>query len=297
MSNRAYTSDTAASVLLKALACAVLLALLAHVTTIAQRPAAAVSKLRVYVFDNGSLPLGDTTRFGVPREELTAEEIAGDRIAVGSYLIVHPKGTLMWDTGVTPDAQITPGVPDQRTRASKTLASQMAEIGHPASSVTFFALSHYHSDHTANAGDFAGATWLVRKVERDAMFADPPPRITVPAHYAALKNSKTTIIDGDYDVFGDGTVVIKPTPGHTEGHQVLYLKLAATGPVVLSGDLYHLPEERRLKVVPTFEWNKDITPKSRETLEAFMTKVGATLWIQHDFVANSKLKKSPAFYE
>jgi N-acyl homoserine lactone hydrolase len=274
------------------------LCLMTAPTAAAQRKSPpAVSALRVYEFDCGSLPLGDTTRFGVPRDKLAAEEIAGDRIAVVSFLVVHPNGTLLWDSGVTPDSQITPGVPDPRSRASKTLRSQLAEIGYTPADITYFALSHDHSDHTANANDYAGATWLVRKVERDLMFAEKPPPITNPAHYSALKNSKTVLIEGDYDVFGDGTVVMKPTPGHTPGHQVLFLKLVKTGPIVLSGDLYHLPEERMLKAVPTFEWDKDQTPKSREALEAFLQQNGAQLWIQHDFVGSAKRRKSPAYSE
>jgi N-acyl homoserine lactone hydrolase len=113
-----------------------------------------------------------------------------------------------------------------------------------------------------------------------------------------LKNSKTVIIDkDDYDVFGDGTVIIKSAPGHTPSHQVLFLKLAKTGPVVLSGDLYHYPEERTLNRLPVAEFNKEQTAASREELEVFLKKTGAQLWIQHDFLGNAKLKKAPEFYE
>ena len=106
-------------------------------------------------------------------------------------------------------------------------------------------MSHYHSDHTANANAFASATWIVQKAERDFMFADKPQGIIQPAHYSALKTAKTRILnDEDFDVFGDGTVVVKSAPGHTPGHQVLFVKLPKTGPVLLAGDLYHYPEER-----------------------------------------------------
>ncbi len=109
----------------------------------------------------------------------------------------------------------------------------------------------FHFDHLANANAFAGSTWLVRQVERDVMFADPPSTRTVRSYFTALKNSKTVIIqDDEYDVFGDKTVIIKAAPGHSPGHQVLFVKLAKTGPVVLSGDLYHYPEERKLNTPP-----------------------------------------------
>ena len=83
-------------------------------------------------------------------------------------------------------------------------------------------------------------------------------------------------------MFGDGTVILKSAPGHTVGHQVLYVKLAKTGGVLLSGDLYHYPEERTLGRVPTFEFNQDQTRTARESVETFLKKTGAALWIQHD---------------
>ena len=125
-----------------------------------------------------------------------------------------------------------------------------------------------------------------------------PPGTTQPSTYSALRDSKTLILKSDeHDVFGDGTVVIKSAPGHTPGHQVLYLKLAKTGGVVLSGDLYHYPEEHVLDRVPTFEFNPEQTRATRVAIDAFLKKTGAQLRIRHDFNGNAKLKKSPSFYE
>ena len=109
----------------------------------------------------------------------------------------------------------------------------MAEVGYSPSDITYLALSHYHYDHTANANEFAASTWLVRQVERDAMFAEKPLGPTQPSTYSALRQSKTLILKADeHDVFGDSNVIIKAAPGHTPGHQVLYLKLAKTGGVM-----------------------------------------------------------------
>jgi glyoxylase-like metal-dependent hydrolase (beta-lactamase superfamily II) len=98
-------------------------------------------------------------------------------------------------------------------------------------------------------------------------------------------------------VFGDGSVVIKSAPGHSPDHQVLFVKLAKNGPVLLSGDLYHYPEERKLGLIPTTEFNPSQTIASRAAIEAFLKQSGAQLWIEHDFTGNAKLKKSPEFYE
>jgi glyoxylase-like metal-dependent hydrolase (beta-lactamase superfamily II) len=130
------------------------------------------------------------------------------------------------------------------------------------------------------------------------MFAEKAPGITQQARYISLKDRKTKILNGeDYDVFGDGTVVIKAAYGHTPGHQVLYVKLAKTGPVLLAGDLYHYQEERGTSKVPNFEFNKEQSLASRQAVEAFIKKTGAQLWIEHDLANFNKLRKSPDYYE
>ena len=284
-------------------ACAAVAA--ATLTLGAQGKPAPPKSVRVYVFDGGKLDGGDPARFSLKREEMAVADMS-----IASFLIVHPRGTLMWDTGALPDREMTaagtttrypivlPNGNERFVTATRTLASQLEETGYSPRDVNFLALSHYHYDHTGNANMFAGATWLTRQVEREVMFPDKPNELTRPETYASLKTSKTTIIKtDDYDVFGDGTVVLKLTPGHTPGHQVLYVKLAKTGPVVISGDLYHYPEERSLKRVPTFDSDPRQTAASRAALDVFLKKTGAALWIQHDLVGNGKLHKAPEYYE
>ena len=261
--------------------------------------------IRLYVFDCGTLHITDLGRF-----QLKKEEVATSDLSVACFLIAHPKGTLIWDTGAVPDTAWKPTgtavtqhvvLPDSQERdvtMIRPLMVQLAEVGYAPSDITYLALSHYHYDHTANANEFAGATWLVRQAERDAMFASRPPGVTQPSTYAALRNSKTLILKNDeHDVFDDGRVIIKSAPGHTPGHQVLYVRLAKTGPVLLSGDLWHYPEERTLDRVPTFEFDPGQTRRTRTAIDAFLKKSRAQLWIQHDFMANAALKKGPAFYD
>ncbi len=288
---------TAIRLFLAAIAAALALA----VPVSAQRP----HSVRLYVLDCGTLHIADMGRF-----QLKKEEVATTDLSVACFLIEHPKGTLIWDAGAVPDAAWKPTgkpvtqhvvLPDSQQRdltMVRSLTAQLAELHYSPSDITYLALSHYHYDHTANANAFAGATWLVRQGERDAMLAEKAPGTTLPSSYAALRGSKTTILkDNDHDVFGDGAVVIKSAPGHTPGHQMLYLKLAKTGGVLLSGDLYHYPEERVLDRVPTFEFNQDQTRATRAAIDAFLKKTRAQLWIQHDFRGNAKLRKSPQFYE
>jgi glyoxylase-like metal-dependent hydrolase (beta-lactamase superfamily II) len=244
------------------------------------------------------------------RYQLRKEDVGVTQLSIGAYLIVHPKGVLMWDAGAVPDDDWTPvGKPvaqrivladsqERRVTIGNSLRAQLTASGYAASDVTHLALSHYHWDHTANANAFAGATWLVRQAEREAMFAEKLTGLGRPATYASLRHSRTVIVrDDEHDVFGDGAVILKAAPGHTPGHQVLYVRLAKTGGVVLSGDLYHYPQERTLGRLPVFEFNAEQTRAARQSVETFLERTGAQLWIQHDFQADAKLKKAPAYYE
>jgi N-acyl homoserine lactone hydrolase len=260
--------------------------------------------IRLYVFDGGTLE-SDPARY-----QLTKEDVGVTQLSIAAYLIVHPKGLLMWDAAAVPDAEWTPTGSPVRQRLvlgdgqerfvtlARPLAAQLQAAGRKPSDITHLALSHYHWDHTANANVFAGATWLVRQAERDAMLVDKPAGASRPETYSALRKSRAQIVTADeHDVFGDGTVILKSAPGHTPGHQVLYVNLRETGPVVLSGDLYHYPQERSMSRYPTFEFNLDQTRASRAALETFMTTKKARLWIQHDFTAHGALKKAPEFYQ
>ena len=131
------------------------------------------------------------------------------------------------------------------------------------------------------------------------MFGPPHPgSIIDTSSFSALRDAKTKIIGpADYDVFGDGTVTIKSAPGHTPGHQVLFLKLAKTGPLLVAGDLYHYPEERGTKKTPSFEFNAAQSLASRAMIEAFLKSTKAQMWIEHDAATFATVKKSPAFYE
>ena len=263
------------------------------------------TSVRLYVMDCGITKVPDATRF-----RLTRDEIANIDMSDPCFLIVHPKGTLLWETGAAPDSawtptgrvvaftNVLPGNQPRNVTVIRTLTSQLAEIGYKPADIQFLAMSHGHWDHSANANVFAGSTWLVQKLERDAMFGATTPTLTQPSTYAALRNSKTIIIESPtHDVFGDGTVILRSAPGHTPGHQLLQLKLAETGNVILSGDLYHHPEARSLKRIPLFDVEQEQSRASRAAIEALLAETGAQLWIQHDLGFNARLRKSPAFYQ
>jgi N-acyl homoserine lactone hydrolase len=257
--------------------------------------------VRLYVLDCGKITVANGDSMGFKPGEL-----ATSNMVTPCFLIVHPRGTMMWDTGEIPDSAFSNGITPQKAGAftvDRPLLPQLAAIGYTPADITYLALSHYHGDHVANANAFAGSTWIVQQGDRDAILAPRDGQkklggVGDPAYFTDLARSKTLLLKGeDHDVFGDGTVVIKFTPGHTPGHQSLFLKLARTGPVLLSGDLYHYPEEITYKRIPSFDSDKEQTARSRATIEEFVKKNKAQLWIQHDYTAGIKRKIAPEFYE
>ncbi len=258
--------------------------------------------LRLYVFDCGIItPTNVADTYG-----LNPNEMATTKMITPCFLIVHPSGTLMWDTGEIPDSAFNDGSAPQKLNnftVDRPLLPQLAAIGYSPANITYLALSHYHGDHVANASLFAGSTWIVQKGDRDKIFG-PRPAVRPPGgvpdlkYFEDLASSKTILLNGeDHDVFGDGTVVIKSTPGHTPGHQSLFLKLPHTGNVLLAGDLYHYPEEIASGKTPSFDSDKEQTVKSRAMIQEFVKENHAQLWIQHDYTAGIKRKIAPDLYD
>jgi glyoxylase-like metal-dependent hydrolase (beta-lactamase superfamily II) len=256
--------------------------------------------LRLYVLDCGIITPPNADNYGVK-----PNDIATTKMVTPCFLIVHPRGSLIWDTGEIPDSAFRDGVSPQKLNnftVDRPLLPQLAAIGYTPADITYLALSHYHGDHVANASLFARSTWIVQKGDRDAILAPrpagQPSRVPDPKYFEGLADGKTVLLNAeDHDVFGDGAVVIKSTPGHTPGHQSLFLKLANTGNVLLSGDLYHYPEEITYKKIPSFDTNKEQTAKSREMIEEFVKQNRAQLWIQHDYTSGIKRKIAPEFYD
>ena len=218
------------------------------------------------------------------------------------FLIKHPKGTLLWDTGLGDRIAASPdGVPYWggaiQLHVDKTLQSQLLILGLETDDITYVAFSHFHADHVGNANLFTHSTWIINKAELAAALSPSPPPAVEVANFSSYANVTTQMIDGDYDVFGDQTVRILKAPGHTPGSQVLIVKLPHSGYVALSGDLYHTRDNRRLKRVPPVNTERADTLASMDRFEHVVTNLRARVVIQHDPEDFRGLPKFPGFLD
>ena len=257
--------------------------------------ASAQTSLKLYVFDCGRLSFDTLGRFSLDDDETGVRELI-----VPCYIVEHPDGRMLWDGGLPSSYAEQPPSHRSNARLDRPLAEQLAalELGFDLSSLDYVAFSHMHYDHVGVANEITDATWLVQRTEHEAMFGPQPSGSPAEPHlYTNLRDADTVLLDGDHDVFGDGRVRILSAPGHTPGHQVLFLDLAETGPLVLSGDLYHFRVSRAQRRVPTFNFDAEMTLASMDRVEAFVTEAGAMFWIEHDLALFETLDKAPAYYE
>jgi N-acyl homoserine lactone hydrolase len=257
----------------------------------------AVTSPRLYVFNCGTVEVADISAFS-PGVDVGKKKTLTD----SCYLIAHPKGTLMWDTGFNDELAAQPDgkkVSDNfHVRLKKPLATQFKEIGYAPADVTYLGLSHMHFDHIGNVGMFPKATLLMQKEEYvSAMGPDAAKFGNDPKNYPTLAANPNKQLEGDHDVFGDGTVVIKRALGHTPGHQLLVVKLKKSGTIVLSGDLAHFTKNWENRRVPSFNFDKDLSVKTMNEMAAFIKANKAKFWIQHDLEQNDKIRHAPQFYD
>jgi len=264
----------------------------------ADKSAAAGAEVRLYALDCGRLEFKEMGFFSDTGEY----DGTSGKLFASCYVIKHPKGTLLWDTGLGDKIAESPQGVDLfggliHESVPVTLQAQLKEIGLAPADVSFVAFSHLHADHAGNANLFAASTWILNPKEVAWATATPPPLGVDPSVFSSYKNAKTQSIDGDYDVFGDGSVKILKAPGHTPGHAVLQVKLKKAGVVILSGDLYHLRESRAFGRVPTFNDSRADSLASIARIEKIVKNTKARFVIQHNGDDFKTLPKFPAFLD
>ena len=245
---------------------------------------------RLYILNCGEGVAGDISRWSPGVNEGKSMDFVDN-----CYLIKHPQGWLLWDTGVSDTVAAMPnGLAPSDPKSvhwhrSKTLAAQLDQLGLKPSDIKSVAISHTHPDHVGNVELFPAAMLYVQKAEYEWPGANNTPRFK-PEH-------PVTKLDGDRDLFGDGSVVILSTPGHTPGHQSLLVKLPKTGAIVLSGDAAHFKDNWDNRRVPSINFDKDTTLASMQKIADTLTKEKAQLWINHDKPQSQTMKHAPDYYQ
>lgn len=259
--------------------------------------AGAVPPVRLYTLDCGRLEMNDAGFFAA------ANTTTGKPMTLTDpcFVIQHPKGILLWDTG------LAESIGASKTGASNplgtefvdapTLRDQLATISLSPAQITFVGFSHLHADHAGNANLFTASTWLVSRKELEAATGPKPPMGVDPKAVSEHRNVKTKLLDADEDVFGDGTVRILQTPGHTVGHQSLAVKLAGAGTLILSGDLAHSRANWENHVVPWFNQSRENTAASMTRIEAILADTKGRFIVQHSPDDIRTLPKFPAYLE
>src|SRR6185437_12808995 len=256
--------------------------------------AADAPSLRLYTLDGGELDFKDMSSFS----DTGDYDGKAGKVAVPCFLIRHPNGTLMWDTGLAPAFAKDEPWEKYGVRASvgPSIEQQLRQIGLAPRDITYVAFSHLHMDHIGNANLFGSSTWILNKKELTWATGPDSPAGDL-STFSAYKKAKTKLIDGDFDVFGDGTVRILKTPGHTPGHQVLELKLQKAGTVILAGDLYHFRADRASRLVPLFNTDRADTLASFDRVERIAHNTHARVVIEHDPEDFKSMPKFPAYLD
>ncbi len=276
------------------LLCALIAIACATVPPVNAAPAS--PSLRLYAIDCGRLDYPDMDGFS------DTDDYAGEAgsLVVSCFLVRHGAEWLLWDTGVGDRIAALPnGEVKQNGRFTlrRTLASQLAQIGLAPDDLHYVALSHLHSDHAGDIGLFPHATFLIAAAEIAWARGPPTPEGVEASQIAPLEHARVRTFDKDLDVFGDGSVRILKAPGHTPGHCMLLLKLPKSGPLLITGDLFHQRRSLTGHLVPRINVSRADTLASMDRFKGLVKATGARVIISHERKDFDALPVFPGFLE
>ncbi len=272
---------------------AALVALLVGV--VGAQVSALAPEVQLYTLNGGQLDLPNLGEFS------DTDTHQGERavMAVPCFLVRHGNDWLLWDTGLGDDLAKEPGQVrlGMHWMVKTTLAAQLAQIGLKPDDIRYVALSHLHADHSGNVGLFPHATFLIAPQELAWASGNPAPHGVVPEQVATVARATVKPVPEDLDVFGDGSVRMLCTPGHTPGHRSLLLELKHSGTVILSGDVAHTRESYERGLVPPSNTNRADSLASIARLKGLAEQHHARVVIQHAADVFDTLPVFPACLE
>ena len=277
-------------------------------TAVAESPAG----MRLYVLNTGSLSLGKGALQNLAPMEPQI------RIPVAMFVIKHPKGNVLFDTGNNDKIIKDPSYWGPNFAALKpvntpdiSIESQLARIDMKPDDITYVVVSHMHLDHGGNVGKFPNSTLVIQRDEIEyAMFPDEPfAGAFIPGDVAELRSGvgekkpnalpMLVLEKSDLDIFGDGSIVVKRARGHTKGGQMLVVRLPNTGPVILTGDAAYFRENVTKSIPPNIALAYDPAGIMRgyEWIRYMMASEGADFFTSHDPDMFKAYKKAPEYYD
>jgi N-acyl homoserine lactone hydrolase len=261
----------------------------------AGQPASSLD-VKLYAMDCGRFDFKDLSSFSDTGEY----DRKSGCLADACFLIHDPKGWLLWDTGLS-DALIgnlravTFG--GSTMSRDRSIVAELKRLDLRPDDITYVGFAHLHADHSGNANLFLSSTWLLQRKELQFAIAQPAPIGVEPSTFSDYPKVKMKLLDGDYDVFGDGMVQILSAPGHTPGHQVLLVKLRQKGNVILAGDLYHIQQSRMDRLVPVLNTSRAETLASMDRIERLAVNLKAKVIVQHSIEDFAQLLRFPEAWQ
>ena len=212
------------------------------------------------------------------------------KVTDSCYLIRHGDQVMVWDTGLPAETKDKPMNENGMVASiQRTLAEQLQQLGVQPEDVDVVGISHMHGDHVGQAAQFTNARLVMGKQDFELLGKEPDDSLKG----WRGEGKPVTLATADVDIFGDGSVVALHLPGHTPDHLALMVNLKS-GPVLLSGDLYHSTIARKKRSLPGFNTSREQTLASMDKFEALAKKTGAKVVIQHE---PNDIGKLPAFPE
>jgi N-acyl homoserine lactone hydrolase len=247
--------------------------------------------MKLYAISSGELT--------IPKAFLTGFAGVGQQITIPipTYLIEHPRGLVLVDTGMRCDNK-----PEMVTVGWKCkdadLMNKLQKLGHSPDEVKFVIMTHMHIDHAGYVDSFPKATFFIQKDELTAITSHLPfEKVNYwPIDFTKLRDLDVVPLEGDWDVFADGSVQIFKTAGHSRGHQSVIVTLPKEGSIILTGDAVYLPDILG-GALPGILWNAEEFLKSVQRVKLEKDRHQAKIFYSHDPEQFKTLKLSPEYYE